>query len=875
MNDLPNEIPHILHLFDSLSSENENERSQAYNIFEKLFQDSTFYNILFQFLSTPGLENKYYILASRCLHTWFRRNYIKPEDQNDFISKLQPFLLINHPASEELFLLYGASIHLYCSNIYVTFLGNSINLLSLETQPEILICFLRLASVISKEFVSNLDLNIKEYIDKLFIEINTRLIPIFQNVQNLLKAPVGCLIIKYSFEIFIFSVKTEIIKFNETLVPLVINSFHFILQNMSNINDNSFYILVDYSNLMLKYLRFTDVKSVVKQMKLSEEQEYSFLKNIDLLTLQFTIALAPFHLEIINEDLKLLYSHINIVPESPEFVQVLIEICALTENDLFDLTVNPAIFYEYAYSSTFRSNRRRTCFDIVQQICHKFKTGAIIRYLISQPPSEATMYLVSSLIHYSLAFEMENEVAQWIIDCANSQVPFHSPLEMSTFLYLVSRAAKRIIPNEFLVNLAPIVYEIISYTFTNVINSNISMCSQSFIIGCSQCFITVTNAVRVVRKIIDKDIFEFPPEILCYVVQLLPNFITPDAARCIKSLLNYFQEPGKKELIHSQLEAIEINLCISASSALSSIINFENNHDSNKFTSKKRSDDCQIISYSIDTINEIISCEGQTPAIRSEIISLIEILIKNLDKDFSENLLALIITIFKACVYASKQIVVIVIEALNTIPQLFYEINDIYFVLIFFMFSQNDEFIAMNITYSIVEIGMKAINLKYYDEGADLICFAIQSDHNFDISFLMTHVSDMCQNLSLFRYGIMILMSIIVSRPQMDLKQEDILSSIVQWVARGYAKCPYEKRLAALSLLILNNSDNVIKMAIELLEQEKIQRQNLSKAYETSCHLYPTPIETINIIEVAENCIQHCSEENKQIFINNIKQLYS
>ena len=139
----------------------------------------------------------------------------------------------------------------------------------------------------------------------------------------------------------------------------------------------------------------------------------------------------------------------------------------------------------------------------------------------------------------------------------------------------------------------------------------------------------------------------------------------------------------------------------------------------------------------------------------------------------------------------------------------------------------------------------------------------------------MTHVSDMCQNLSLFRYGIMILMSIIVSRPQMDLKQEDILSSIVQWVARGYAKCPYEKRLAALSLLILNNSDNVIKMAIELLEQEKIQRQNLSKAYETSCHLYPTPIETINIIEVAENCIQHCSEENKQIFINNIKQLYS
>lgn len=883
-----------LNLFDTLSSDSDSERDQARKAFEEFFEDPNFDNVLFELLSTPDLNQNYYILASKCLLIWFKNNFRqKNEEEKDiFVQKLQSFLLINHPAQKEIYKLYISTIYVHSSSVYVKYLGDSVHLISVDTPPDELVCVLKLSFVTSMHFINTLNSEIHQYAVELFTEINNRLLPILLNTQEYLTDPIGCAIIRYSFKTILHSTKK--CQFNSDLIPLIRDIFYLILENISNIENREFYLLVRFCHKMLTNIfNFSSSNMIVRSFNFRElGSDYDEI--IPEVALRFTFALAPYHVDAINSFIESLYYYALMIPETPEVVEVFHEIATLTEVDLSDFVENPNIFYEYAYSSLFLSNSRKLCFDFIDNKCEQKRGNDFLCILISYPPTEAMMYLISATIKAATKYSLGSEVFEWIVECVNQQIHFQSPIEMSTFLYLVSRATLRIIApehQEFLQALAPLVFEIVttSVSESNEVYKNEEfpndeeafLCSDEFIIECSKCIATVTNAIRVARKIMRSGSIEFPPEMLLSVIQLIPDIPTSDAIRFIKCFIEESEiESEKNEFLLSQSELIKYNICDVAIAAIASTVELEESSERSAFNKNKEADDYKIISSSLNTLDDIISREGEEPSITDEMLELIEKAITNYSQYYSEEINKLIISLFTIRFPAVPQIVGLLAETICANNRLLAFVNHFYITFIFFILLFHDTFIEMEISPYIASIGIEFIlrnancssNSDSLIAGMDLICFSIQTDPNLDVTPFLEYVDEQIQsNGGFVNYlCIMILMSILVTRPQLIQDHNFLLHSIIEWAGEENAKCPYEKRLAALSLLILTNSDDIMKMAIELLSQEKEQKEMLAQGAKPTCHCHPSPIDQFDLTEIAQNAVSKCSPENQKAFMDSI-----
>lgn len=874
----------LFNLFDALISDSEEDRKQAFDVFEELFEDPHLYDTLFDMLSTENLDQKYYILASECLLTWFKRSGTKIDksEQIPFIQKIQSFLLCDHPAQKEIWHLYSVTFNCYAHEIiFVKFLGDSIDLISLQTQPEVLSLVLKLSSLTSYKVVNNLDKSIKEYFEQLFTEINNRLVIILQNAQELLSSSIGCSVIRYSFETIFYS--TRRCQFNSDLFPLIIETLHLILQNFSNIEDSEFCQLVGFCYRMINMFKYNSSNRIMVNLNLSGEQIESINEETNSLILQFVASLAPYHLECIHNFLLFLKCDSSLIPETSDFIQVILEIATLTETDLNDYYENPHVFYGCAYPTKAQdSETRRIIYDLVEIKCHQSKTYEIVKNLISQPPSEASLYLIASIIgNLMLSDSHAEEVFQFIAECANQEVPFQSPLMMSTFLFLVSKIIGKIAPDEFIDSLAPLVYKIVVLSVMDEDDikndfddeSNSYSAQKEFVVECSKSLVTVTNAVRVAKKMIVNNTTEFPPEMLFCVIKLIPCFPTSDAAKFIRNFINMaHSNPEKEAFFMSQVETMKLNLCEAAMAAISRSSEFQGMLNISSFQKNEELNDFEIISNILETLNQIIICEGETPIITDEMVILIETLFPNFDNVFSNQLNEIVITLIKLEFDGSPHIMGVLTEAIESTHNLFYHLDEFYFMYLNFMIEFRDTFIEMNMAPTVAMFGVETIKAnpiisqeeigEKLSRGLDLICFSIQTDPNFDVSPFVQFVEEQSQDDSDFfnTCGIMIMMSIVVSRPQ-AASYEELLNSILEWALGGNAECPYSKRLTALSLMILGSSDDVMKVAIELLSQEKEQRAMLAQLAKSTCHCYPTPIEKINLEEIVQNAVSRCSPE--------------
>lgn len=870
----------ILKLFDCLRSEVESDREKAYEAFEELLKNPSLYKILFQILEASDLDEKYYILASECLLNWSKRieNTISEDEQIPFIQKIQSFLLKEHPAQEELWELYIMTFHRYPSKIetHINFLGQSIELISLETPPEILALSLKLSSVTSYKIGNNLIQSNKTLIEQLFTEINNRLIPILQNAQELLTNPIGCSIICYSFKTILYTTKR--CQFNEELYPLILEILHLILQGISNISNSEYQSLVGFCEEMISMFAFKSSTLISRNVNLTKEQIDAITEEANSLLLQFVVELAPYHVNVIDKFLKFPNLNSQLIPETPEFVNVLVEIATLTEIDLSDYDTNPAIFYESAYPSRGQSNTRRLIYDLVSAKCHDSKTYEIIHYIISQPPTESVMYLAGATCREAMISDMGDELFQWIAECANQKIPFQSTLLMSTYLYLVSQASFRILSNEFMKSLAPIVYKIVVFSVLDEDSiknelgdeSNSYSAPIEFIKECSKSLVTVSNAIRVARKILDQEASEFPPEMLFSVVKLIPCSLTFDAARFINVFIqkarSFKPNEEKTEFLLSQIDEIKLHLCQSAMSSISSAKEYLETINKSDSSKNEEVKDFEIVANSLQALNEIIICEGEEPNITPEMLELIEALFSNFDVFFANELIELMTTLIKLGFDGIPQIMGFLTEKILSTQSLFYDIDHFFLLYVSFIVFFHDAFVEMEMAPVLSEIGMKVMTtlLKVTNEydlekqaniGLDLICFSIQADHNFDVAPIIQFVEEQCQiSDDFFNYdGIMIMMSIVISRLEIIQDKNNLKDSILEWVAGNNAKCPYEKRLAALSLIRLSNSEDIMKIVAELLNQEKEQRELMKRASLPPCHDYPTPIDQIEIKESDKN----------------------
>ena len=826
----------IFFLFDATSSNDINIRSEAFQKLEELFENENFPEILFEILKNTETSGNYHLLAASCLKVWFKRSWCKKsfENQIRFIQQLQSLLLIYHPQYKILFDVYNSVMHIFHNcEVFLSFCGDSIGLISTDTPPNILICVLKLCWTTAKHYLYNLHKDYAQIIVQLFREIHQRLIPFITSVDYLQTSSIGCMIFRYCLKIFYFSINR--IHLSQNMALPISNAVQSIINNIHANNDKQYCLLIKFCIQFLYTLYFAKIDGL--------DGIAQFRDAIFQMHIQFTFNLANNfnNFNSISALIRFLdLNHVQ-VPITPEIAQILVHISTLSENDMIDYEANPNIFYEYAYSKSDKDNPRFCCFELMSSLCNDNEN--MIQYLFNLEITESTMYLAVSTIKSILNKNLFSLLTDYIMRCFEFANNSCSLLNLSTFFYLLSKSIKFL--DEKFVNK----FVVMCYTAA-MLSSNTN---QS--LGESSIIIVITNAIGVIRKMMDSFDIKFPDQLLIRVIEMLPVCPTYDASKAIDSYLRSYNN----DTLFPFISQIESYICERAYAE-----------------SSKEFPEFSLIASALNTLSSLIDLAG-VEAITIPLCIFIEHEIEFFDNHISESLCTLLLTIFSKGAPESKQIIIILIRTFESDKHFRNSYMDSFNkIFLFYLMHFPNEFIDDNMALSIVALGVKyskeALQIENEKYCVDLICYCIQTDTNIDVSELILFI----QKKPLFYY-IMILMSIIVSRPSIQI--ENALPTITEWIMKDNAKCPYEKHLGVLSLLALCNSDDIMKIALELLNQEKNQRLDISRAGSSVlCHEYPTPIEFLdryNIMNYINTAINNCSPENRPLFLSSLEKILS
>ncbi|OHS98120.1 hypothetical protein TRFO_35487 [Tritrichomonas foetus] len=838
----------LFFIFNALSSNDEQTRNKASQKIQELLEEENLPSILFEILKNPEVEPIHHFLAACSLQQWFRRSWSKKSlsDQIIFVQTLQPLLLASHPEQKKLFLLYrGLSAIFPNVEIFVGFLVNSIHLLSLETPPQTLSCALKVAWLGAHTLPFNLNKEYSQTILQIFTEIHQRIFSILMQIQNIENSPIGFSIIKYYLKTLFLSMKR--VKLNNEAANLIQMVLKYIGDQISYqfLQNREFYLLIRFCCRFLVFFQTYQIEGVNLVHSKSVILEISLQYFFKLSLLKFD------HIYIL---INLFLNNLKALPFSIDFLNMLILNSTLTENDYADLQTNPSIFYEFAYSSGDRENTRRVCFDLVNSMC--MKSDKIIQMILNAPISEATLYLVSATIRAALDYDMQKILTEYILSIAKNPLISNNPVFLSTYLYLISKSMRFL--NDSIIQ-----------GFTSLVFSAISC----------NVLVTVTNAVRVSRKMMENGI-EFPFQLIEKVIEILPFCPTSDASKAIQI---FIEKGDQQQVISNHLEQITSFLCIRIAG--------EFNKEDLEFNTDVISNSLNSLISIINNISEEVYTNLNRIFQTNDFMGLISNLIQNIDSNFSENLIQLFISIFSkhdSCL--STKLLILLIEAFNNFPNrylIFIEEFKIAFIV--FMSTFPSEFVLQNMAQPIIQIGITAITDSSSPtsklSGCDIICYTIQYNQQFDVTNLLPFAHSLTNNVndeSLYelnlRIKMLLFMSIIVTRSTLFGEvRTDFLQELVGWILGGNAVCPYEKRLAAISIFILCVDPNLVNLAFELLKQENEQKISLLNAsLPCQCeHVFPSPIFEINVLQLAGESMQKCGIENREALLSSISQFFS
>lgn len=368
------------------------------------------------------------------------------------------------------------------------------------------------------------------------------------------------------------------------------------------------------------------------------------------------------------------------------------------------------------------------------------------------------------------------------------------------------------------------------------------------------------------NHITKKGIIVAPPQIVGAVIELLPECSTHYASKLLFNILQYSKsDENISGIFQSQKDIIKLNICENILSSLSSALSFDSNQEK-----KLLEEEYSNIFFYLGLLINILQIEPE-PIITEQMCTVIEVLLKNFDEDFGDNLSALMCLICSAGFQLYPQLLSILTESMLTDPYMIKQLNCMYLPIYTFLMKYPESFIELGMAPAICAIGfhswLNSTSLDSQKIGIDLICYTLQTDVNFDIAPIMQFIEENEVDGMAF---ILIKMSIIASRPGLITNPEMFIGLIVQWIQLNNAHCTYEKRLAALALLVLCQNDEIMGLAIELLEQEKLQQKEMEKGNIPNCHFLQTPVYRFSVVDYGKQAVQKCSQANQALFLDKL-----
>ena len=481
----------LLKIFQYATSGDSNLIKESSDLLSKIICEENLYINLFTILMTPNFANNIYFCAAGALRMWFTRNWCSSETNLSikikklYIGYLQKAIVFEHPCHKILLYLYKiCHPSILDPESFYNYFESIVPLVGAENiSRKDLVCILSTIIVVVQSTSRNLKSNFPNCLE-LYDRLQRRLFDLMK-VYIVLDDEVDCVIIRYCLKIMSICIYRYL--FDRDAINVYVRMINEILNDFPLIRFNGsreYYLLIRFCGKFLNTL--TNYNS---QFKISNDLSFmiinlciGFLNKLspifDVPRMTLSIFFAPFSsYELSNQNI------------SCELVQLFINCSQLTPFETSDFNENPVLFIDYAYGKNSQNPRRKSA-DISSYLATSDQR--FVQILLNKQQSEASMYIMSMIVHCCIDCGFDQQIKTWIMQCMN--FINSSPIFCSTFLYLIYKSFS-LFDNDCIEQFYPLVLEGMS-------NDNLVILCISL-----KCF----------RKMLELNI-DFPSEILNRII---------------------------------------------------------------------------------------------------------------------------------------------------------------------------------------------------------------------------------------------------------------------------------------------------------------------------------------------------------------------
>jgi hypothetical protein len=761
----------VIRTFRDHADDDEGVRTAARHKIASFLTDRAFPAVLFEIFRTARFPADVHICAAGALRLWFRRNWsaLTADEQLSFIQSIHEHLLLPTPAWKSMLLIYRSCRTIYPDfSPFLAFLRFCIQLISLDADSPVVIQAMAISCLLIRS-ITDYSVKDQQIIRDICSEIQCHLIPFLRD-QNLLASAIGVTLIRYCFRILRFSISRG--------------------SECFEVIQLSFDLMNAIATLAVTQLIRTAGKLLIAYVySLGPE----FAEGIVTLALHFAMLVNAFPempRHLIAPFFTIFAIRRNIVPVSSDLITVLRNASRLTDLEMADFFVNPAVYLATAFPPEIdNENVRSTIGSLMAALASNHPE--ILQLLLHEKPTEEVVFLLKSVADPLLPTELQFEICQWLIACFSEMTTLP---EIAGYFSFLSHVASFFNDEDFAQW-----HEIV---VKSILSDSLVVC---------------LTALGVASEMMHRQ-FPFPVEVLAKVVDLIPICPTPAASDVLHHFL-IFQSDDIMPLVSSIFESLLAALQ----------------------TSEAFVDNCLTI-----LANIVPHCGDFLIANKFVGVVLDLITAYSRESDYGESLIACIGAIFLSDWVASEALILALFDAIEASDAWFATADSLASAILLFLVGHPALFLSLGLAPRamafVVQLLQAGVSTTQENALCDLLAAMLQlnSPSATDFAGAIVHLPfrqphnawQVSASLFLAGYG------------PLDLP---VLCAFLETPR----PCPYEKHLYAVTLATAAARDPTaayaLPIATALLAAEEQQRAVLGNtAREFTCsHNHPFPVEAV------------------------------
>lgn len=419
------------------SSPDESIRAQASEFIENCTKDKNFYLQIFDILQRTDINPEIYILATGALRLWIKESFtsVSEEIQRQIIEFLQNLIINCHPAIEHIIERYKSVLQIFYLDISPFFL-EILQFINTQTPLDYLSNLLTVYKLLGPRYC---DSNCRNTDRSELVEfVLAPITPILQDM-TLSQSPEGCTIYSRALEVFktLYNSKnSEHVNFASQICIVNFNNFP------DQVPDNEMFFEMYYQIVSF-------VPSLISNLIIGPKQENTeeILNTLYELCYAYMVKLAKtqaFPGDIFIPLANCLDWRNSVVPINVETVHMLISLCTLGEAEIFDFENNPHHYLSSYLSYKRKNNTDKTCRDAICFLANSLGSSNknFLQFLLTEEPSEPTMYLVACQTNNALLHTLQSVLADFVQ--RSFETCQNNPVELATLLFLIKKSIEHI-----------------------------------------------------------------------------------------------------------------------------------------------------------------------------------------------------------------------------------------------------------------------------------------------------------------------------------------------------------------------------------------------------------------------------------------------